>query len=346
MQLLVLGVAGVVAGSRQSFHGGTVAGALTLAAYSAGYLGVFLPVRYAYRADPGSYPSGWNLGQGDLFGPFDLLVVNLLLVLPWPVLGAALGARSAELSRRGRDGWDLLLQVATAGLRDGDRAWGAAMRAELANVDESGERRRFALGCTASALRLGPDGVTWLVAAGAAGLAAVGTYAASRASLADGAGGILSAHGPGVALVVFVAALTCALRHNSFRDGLQGGTLALLAAFVASYGVGISESVVWAERRAGYLTTGDAIPPSAQAAVLDLLRPEFVLGNLAYGLLSLLLAAALGALVARKRADDPQPAREVSPSHPWQLIYLDRDWNHDAHSPPLSPDRRRAASSG
>jgi hypothetical protein len=239
-----------------------------------------------------------------------------------------------------------LLQVATAGLRDGDRAWGAAMRAELANVDESGERRRFALGCTASALRLGPDGVTWLVAAGAAGLAAVGTYAASRASLADGAGGILSAHGPGVALVVFVAALTCALRHNSFRDGLQGGTLALLAAFVASYGVGISESVVWAERRAGYLTTGDAIPPSAQAAVLDLLRPEFVLGNLAYGLLSLLLAAALGALVARKRADDPQPAREVSPSHPWQLIYLDRDWNHDAHSPPLSPDRRRAASSG
>lgn len=204
---------------------------------------MFLPVRYAYHADPGSYPSGWNLGQGDLFSPFDPLVANLLLVLTWPVLAAALGARSAELSRRGRDWWVLLLQVATAGLRDGDRAWGAAMRAELANVDERGERRRFALGCAASALRLGPDGVTWLVAAGAAGLAAVGTYAASRASLADGAGGILSAHGPGVALIVFVASITCALRHHSFRDGLQGGALALLAAFIASYGVGISESV-------------------------------------------------------------------------------------------------------
>ena len=48
--------------------------------------------------------------------------------------------------------------------------------------------------------------------------------------------------------------------------------------------------------------------------MLDLLRPEFVLGNLAYGLQSMLLAAAMGALVARRRADDPQPAREVSPS--------------------------------
>ena len=154
----------------------------------------------------------------------------------------------------------------------------------------------------------------WLVATGAAGFAAVGTYAASRASLADGAGGILSAHGSGVAVVAFVATLAIALRHRSFRDGLQGGTLALLAAFVASYAVGISEAVVWAERRAGYLTTGDAIPPSAQAAVLDLLRPEFVLWNLAYGLQSMLLAAAMGALVARRRADHPQPAREVYPS--------------------------------
>jgi hypothetical protein len=308
----VLGVAGVVAGSRRSFHGGTVAGAVTLAAITAGYLAVYLPQRYAYRADPGSYPSGWNLGQGDLLAPFDLLFVNLLLALPWPILGAALGARSVELSRRGRDGRDRLLQIATAGLRGGDRAWGAAMRAELASIDERGERRRFALGCTASAMRLGPDGVTWLVAASAAGLAAVGTYAASRASLADGAGGILLAHVPGIAVVVFVATLAIALRHRSFRDGLQGGTLALLAAFVASYGVGISEAVVWAERRAGYLTTGDAVPPSAQAAVLDLLRPEFVLGNLAFGLLSMLLAAAMGALVARRRADDPQPAREAS----------------------------------
>ena len=312
VQLVVLGVAGVVAGSRRSFHGGTVAGAVTLAAITAGYLAVYLPQRYAYRADPGSYPSGWNLGQGDLLAPFDLLFVNLLLALPWPILGAALGARSVELSRRGRDGRDRLLQIATAGLRGGDRAWGAAMRAELASIDERGERRRFALGCTASAMRLGPDGVTWLVAASAAGLAAVGTYAASRASLADGAGGILLAHVPGIAVVVFVATLAIALRHRSFRDGLQGGTLALLAAFVASYGVGISEAVVWAERRAGYLTTGDAVPPSAQAAVLDLLRPEFVLGNLAFGLLSMLLAAAMGALVARRRADDPQPAREAS----------------------------------
>jgi hypothetical protein len=105
VQLLVFGVAGVVAGSRRSFHGGMVAGAVTLAAFTAGYLAVYLPERYAYHADPGSYPSGWNLGQDDLLGPFDLLFAGLLLALPWPVLGAALGARSAELSpRRGTGG--------------------------------------------------------------------------------------------------------------------------------------------------------------------------------------------------------------------------------------------------
>jgi MFS family permease len=312
--LLVLGVAGVAAVSRRSFHSGVIAGTLTLAALTAGYLAVYLPERYAYRADPGSYPSGWNLGQGDLLIPFDLFFASLLFALPWPVLGAALGARSADLAPRGRDGWDRLLQVATAGLRGGNRAWGAAMRAELANIDERGERRRFALGCTASALRLGVDRTMWPVAAGAAGLAAVWTYIASRASLGDGAGGILLAHGSGVAVVVFAATLVIALRQRSFRAGVQGGILALLAAFVASYTVGVSEAIVWAERRAGYLTTGDAVPPSAEAAVLDLLRPEFVVGNVAYGLLSMLLAAAMGALVARRRAQDLQPAQEVSPS--------------------------------
>ena len=80
----------------------------------------YLPPRYAYRADPDSHGHRWNLGQGDLLVPFDLFVANLVLALPWPVLGAALGARSSELSPSVRDGWDRLLQVATAGLRDGD----------------------------------------------------------------------------------------------------------------------------------------------------------------------------------------------------------------------------------
>jgi hypothetical protein len=145
VQLLVLGVAGVVAGSRRSFHGGMVAGALALVAVTAGYVAAYLSERFAYRADPGSYPSGWNLGQTDLLFQFDLLLAGLLLALPWPVLGAALGARSTELSRRGRDGWDRLLLIATAGLRDGDRAWATAMRAELAHVDERGERRAASL---------------------------------------------------------------------------------------------------------------------------------------------------------------------------------------------------------
>ena len=45
VQLLVLGVAGVVAGSRRSFHGGMVAGVVTLVAFTAGYLAVYLPER-------------------------------------------------------------------------------------------------------------------------------------------------------------------------------------------------------------------------------------------------------------------------------------------------------------
>lgn len=260
-----------------------------------------LPERLAYRADPGSYTSGWNLGRGDLLVPFDLFSASLLFALPWPVVGAALGARSADHpTRAGRVG---------PAPPDRDRRTarrrprlGVTMRAELANVDERGERRRFVLDCTASALRLGLHGVMWIVAC-AAGLAAVGTNAASRASLADDAPGSSWSRHPG-------SLSSCSSRplrshcHRSFRDGLQGGSLVLLAALVASYAVGVSEAVVWAERRAGYLTTDDAVRPSAQAAVLDLLRPE----------LSMLLAAAMGALVARRRAHDPQPAREVSVS--------------------------------
>src|SRR5690606_39586724 len=42
------------------------------------------------------------------------------------------------------------------------------------------------------------------------------------------------------------------------------------------------EAILWAQRRAGYLSTGDAIPPTWQAAVLDVLRPEFLIGMAAF----------------------------------------------------------------
>ena len=48
------------------------------------------------------------------------------------------------MSRRPQDGAERLLDLATAGLPAHRRAWGAAMRGELAAIDDPAVRRRFA----------------------------------------------------------------------------------------------------------------------------------------------------------------------------------------------------------
>ncbi|MEV5410857.1 hypothetical protein AB0K60_18700 [Thermopolyspora sp. NPDC052614] len=311
--LAVVGYAGLAClaatavAQARGFGAGTVAGLLVVVAVAAGAASAHLPLRAVYLAEPGAFPAVGNLGGGDLLVPFDVFFAGLVWALPWPVLGAAFGARVRTTGRRHavRDMWQLLLDLATSDLPENRSAWGAALRAELAAIDVPAERRGFAMSGAWAALRCGwPRGV-WVGVAGVAVLVAGGSFAASRWSLAHDRGGVLVFWMAVPSALLFAVALVTAWRTRSFGSGLRVGAVAGLAALVAVLAVGVPEAVVWAHRQAGYLSTGDAVPPSWQAAVGDVLRPEFLVAMIVFWAMSAAGGAALGLAFGRPRADVP-----------------------------------------
>ncbi|WP_144127564.1 hypothetical protein [Catellatospora sichuanensis] len=231
----------------RGFGAGAVAGLLAMVAVAAGAAAAHLPLRAAYRADPGSFPAVANPGEGALLLPFEIFLVVLIWAMPWSVLGAALGARTASAGREpARDVWQVLLDLTTADLPESRSAWGAALRAELAAIDPPAERRRFALGGVWAALRSGRPRGMWIPAAGVAIVVAGGNFAASRWSLAHDQGGVLSFWVSFPSFLLLAVALAAAWRSRSFGAGLRTGALSGLAALVAVLAVSIPEAVVWA----------------------------------------------------------------------------------------------------
>ncbi|GIF98802.1 hypothetical protein [Catellatospora citrea] len=286
----------------RGFGAGGIAGLLALVAVAAGTAAAHLPLRAAYRADPGSFPAIANLGDGDLLAPFEIFLAVLIWALPWPVLGAALGARAVTADRSApRDVWQLLLDMTTADLPEHRAAWGAALRAELAAIDPRPERRRFALGGAWAAVRSGRPRGTWLAAAVVAVAVAVGNFAASRWSLTHDRGGVLDFWLAFPSVLLLAVAFVTAWRSRSFGSGMRTGALSGLAAMVAVLAVSIPEAVVWANRQAGYLSTGDAVPPSWQSAVLDVLRLDFLVVMVVFWLVGTAGGAALGTAFGRRR---------------------------------------------
>ncbi|MEO3856318.1 hypothetical protein [Acrocarpospora sp. B8E8] len=304
------GLAAAAVARARGFGAGTVAGLLTLVAVAVGTASAHLPLRAAYLAEPDRFPIVANLADGDLLIPFEVFLGALIWALPWPVLGAALGSRTETAGRRHgvRDVWQLLLDLATADLPESRSAWGAALRSELAAIDPPAERRGFALGGVWTALRYGQPPGAWARAAGVAVVVAAGSFAASRWSLEHGRGGVLGFWMAVPSVLLLAVALTTAWRNRSFGSGLRAGALAGLAALVAVLAVGIPEAVVWANEQAGYLSTGDAVPPTWQSAVLDVLRPEFLVGMIAFWTMGAVGGAALGTALGRLRADNPHHA--------------------------------------
>ncbi|MEU7820298.1 hypothetical protein [Catellatospora sp. NPDC049133] len=287
----------------RGFGAGTVAGLLTLVAVAVGTAAAHLPLNAAYQAEPGSFPVVANLGAGDLLLPFAVFLVVLIWALPWPVLGAARGARTETTQRLpARDVWQLLLDLATADLPENRSAWGAALRAELAAIDPPAERRRFALGGMWAALRSGRPRAAWASAAGVAVLVAAGSFAASRWSLAHSRGGILDFWIVGPSVLLLAVALVTAWRNRSFGAGLRAAALSGLAALVAIIAVGVPEALVWAQRQAGYLSTGDAVPPTWQSAVLDVVRPDFIIIMIVFWAIGAAGGAAMGTALRRDPA--------------------------------------------
>jgi hypothetical protein len=121
-----------------------------------------------------------------------------------------------------------------------------------------------------------------------------GSFVASRWSLTHGQGGVLGFWLLIPSLLLFAVALAAAWHTRSFGSGLRTGALAGFAALVAVLAVGIPEAVVWAHQRAGYLSTGDAPPPNWQSAVLDVVRPEFLIGMAVLWTMAAAGGAALG----------------------------------------------------
>jgi len=301
------GLAAAAVARARGFGAGAVAGLLVLVAVAAGAASAHLPLRAAYLAEPGGLPVVANLAGGDLLVPFDAFFAALIWALPWPVLGAAFGARTQSAGRQHvvRDVWQLLLDLATTDLPRHRCAWGAALRAELAAIGPPAERRGFALGGVWAALRSGRPRGAWARAAGVAVVVAGGSFAASRWSLTHGRGGVLSFWVAVPSVLLFAAALAAAWRSRSFGSGLRTGALAGLAALLAVLAVGIPEALVWAHQQAGYLSTGDAVPPTWQSAVGDVLRPEFLLGMIVFWVTGTAGGAALGTALGRLRTTTP-----------------------------------------
>ncbi|MFC4530385.1 hypothetical protein [Sphaerisporangium dianthi] len=312
---VLAGVAASAVARARGFGAGTVAGLLTLAAVAAGTASAHLPLRAAYLAEPGTFPAVVILGRGELLGPFEVFLAALIWALPWPVLGAALGSRATAAGRRHAAGdvWQLVIDVAVADLPGSRSAWGAALRAELAAIDPPAERRGFALSGAWAALRSGRAHGAWAKAAGVAVVVAGGSFAASRWSLAHDRGGVLDFWIAGPSVLLLAVALAAAWRDRSFGSGLHTGALAGFAALVAVIAVGLPEAVVWMRRQAGYLSTGDAVPPTWQAAVLDVLRPEFLVVMIVFWAVGTVGGAALGTALGHRRPetpdDTPAPAR-------------------------------------
>ncbi|HEY1346881.1 MAG TPA: hypothetical protein VGF54_17985 [Streptosporangiaceae bacterium] len=74
---------------------------------------------------------------------------------------------------------------------------------------------------------------------------------------------------------------------------------------MAVLAVGIPEALVWMHQQAGYLSTGDAVPPTWPSAVGDVLRPEFLLGMTVFWTTGAAGGAALGAALGRLRSGTP-----------------------------------------
>lgn len=303
----------------RGFGAGTVAGVLTLVTIAVGTGAAHLPLRAAYQAEPDRFPRVANLADGDLLMPFQMFLIALLWTLPWPVLGAALRDRAgqsrrsdrsdrvgdaggADRPRAVRDRWQLLLDLATTDLPTSRYGWGAALRAELAAIDPPAERRSFALGGAWAALRSATTRGTWALAAAVALVVAGGSFAASRWSLAHDRGGVLGFWIAAPSLLLLAIALVAAWRTRSFGSGLRAGAVAGVAALVAVLAVSVPEAVVWANQQAGYLSTGDAVPPNWQAAVRDVLRPEFLAMMIVFWAMGTAGGAALGTASGRLRA--------------------------------------------
>jgi len=200
-----------------------------------------------------------------------------------------------------RDRAERLLARATTGLPPRRAEWGAAMRAELAALDDPDARRRFARSAAAAAFAHG-YGLRIAFALGTGVVVAALTLTASRMQLQAGEPGVLSVTVPVPAILLLTVGMVAARVARSFRFGVETGALALAASFVAVFAVVALEGLVWMDRHGVFVLDGDPPrhPAGSSDVVFDLFTTGMWLGHLIFWLPWLVIGAALGR--ARVRA--------------------------------------------
>jgi hypothetical protein len=174
------------------------------------------------------------------------------------------------------------------------------MRAELAAIEDPGERREFARSASRAAFSQG----WWLplsVAGLAALVAAVAIFAASRSQLAEGGPGVLPVTVLAPTPVIFLGALAAAMLTRSFARGVLVGFVACAASFVTVFVVVAIEGLVWMERHGVFVLDGDSPkqPVDSAYVVFDFITTGMFIGNIVLWVIWPVLGAVLGVLLVR-----------------------------------------------
>jgi hypothetical protein len=156
----------------------------------------------------------------------------------------------------GRDGAERVLALETASLHGSRDRWGAAMRAELASIDDPVQRGRFARSAAVLAFRHGTGRWPAVLAAVAGVGAGVVVFSAARISFGRPRDrGIIAGPIMGLVVLLLVAVVIAGtLIGKSFRAGLETAVLAWLANYGCTVAVEVPQAIAW------YNDEGDPAP--------------------------------------------------------------------------------------
>ena len=170
------------------------------------------------------------------------------------------------------------------------------MRAELAAIENTQARRRFARSAAAAAFGQG-FGLRIALVLVEAVIVAAAALTASRVQLEYGGPGVLGVTVPTPALALLVIAFLAAHTARSFRFGLETGALALIVGFGALFAVLAVEGQVWMERHGVFMLDGDPTRHAVMATdvALDVFSTGMWVGHVVFWLPWPVIGAALGA---------------------------------------------------